>query len=1527
MGTRQPKPHSASASFKADRAANTITKKIRNGAPKNGAHGNGDDMDGKVRAGSLKASNGLGARRYFTHPGENAYDQLEWTRRSSLIAEPDGRVIFKMDEVEVPTTWSQLATDILASKYFRRAGVKNPVTGELGSETSARQVVDRIAISFRKFGEERGYFASREDAQTFEDELRYLLITQRAAFNSPVWFNVGHWHYHNIMKDGDNWVWDLTKDDVYQETNYYARPQGAACFIQRCEDTINGEMGIMELVAKEARLFKGGSGCVAGPASVFIEGEGFLPIASLFERFQSAGRPVHDFDGKGRYINIDDLNLRTLSIDPETGSYRLDRVDQVWNYDVASEDKLRVKFDHGAEATTSAWHPFLVWDGEQVVERRADQLRRGDAVIGVNSTALDALPTKDHKVEFTSQFHGRTDTHSIDLDEEIAWLVGYFIGDGSLDVGRRSTRNAYGTRYEYRRSRVRFFDETVTVLQRVQDIVQRRFGEQASINEDGRGSRGRHLTFAGRVTCGFFATFAAPGPKVPKLPSWIWTARSRVARSFLAGLVDSDGHVTPKASAKFSTASRAFARAVATLASFHGFGGGVTATQGTYTVTVLHASTPAATKQEFGSLLSHPGRRYDLVRERESWGRNFVAPLAPSWHAKAFVAPEKAAQWLALPVGNQVFHMGRLQYSGVVNPVKMMAALDASETSTEELLGLRRIMESIRFVTEVSTPIEESLFFDLTVATNNNYLAGEKGLVAIHNTGTNFSRVRGRDEPLSSGGKSSGLLSFLKILDANAGSVKSGGTTRRAAKMVIVDVDHPDIEEFVTWKASEEKKAKILLEAGIGLDSQGRPDFNGEAYQTVSGQNSNNSVRVTDAFMKAVKEDKDWTLVPRTGKGTPKVIKARELWNKVNQAAWECADPGVQYDDTIQKWHTCKNTDRIYATNPCAEFVFLDETSCNLASVNLMKFFDDAMGFDIDAYRHACRIMFIAQEIGVDLFSYPSKTIAEMTHKTRPLGLGYANLGTLLMCMGMPYNGAEGRAIAAAITALMHGEAFLTSVEMAKVKGPFALYEENRQPFLEVMSMHREAAYRVQATGSPIPEVLPGARPEKWFGPIIDAACQIWDRVLEEGKKSGFRNAQATVLAPTGTIGLLMDCDTTGVEPEFSLVKWKKLAGGGYFQIINQSVPRALRNLGYSDKEVSEIEAYVIGRKDAAGKIVESGKETVEGAPQLKEDHYAVFECANRCGDGTRFIPPEGHLNMMGAVQPFLSGAISKTVNLPSDVTVEDIGTTYELGGRLGLKAVALYRDGCKASQPLSAKKVAAQTETVAAKPAEPTGPKWGELVRLPKFSDNLVKREITVMDQRLGSVKVHVMFREDPRGRLMEIFLTVGKNGSSIHELCRDLGIAWSKQLRLGLSCKELALDLLNENGSVAGMTDHPLIKTCVSVKDLIGKLILYEYQGVTDFLNPEVLDSYRKSLDYVPPRHQVVSELNELRALKETRKEKPLTIYVDATPLVDAVDPNELAAKFNGDAPDCDVCGFKTVRNAACYKCLNCGNSMGCS
>ncbi|PIZ56135.1 ribonucleoside-diphosphate reductase, adenosylcobalamin-dependent, partial [Candidatus Woesearchaeota archaeon CG_4_10_14_0_2_um_filter_57_5] len=524
-------------------------------------------------------------------------------------------------------------------------------------------------------------------------------------------------------------------------------------------------------------------------------------------------------------------------------------------------------------------------------------------------------------------------------------------------------------------------------------------------------------------------------------------------------------------------------------------------------------------------------------------------------------------------------------------------------------------------------------------------------------TGTNFSGIRGRQEKLSSGGSSSGLMSFLEVLDKGAGATKSGGTTRRAAKMVCLDMDHPEIADFITWKAKEEKKAKILIANGYPSD------FNGEAYHTVSGQNSNNSVRIPDRFMEAALQGGTWQTTMRTTGEIFETFDAKELMGKISQAAWECADPGVQFDDTINKWHTCKVSGRINASNPCSEYMFLDDTACNLASVNLMKFLEPDNTFDIEGFRHACRVFIVAQEILVDFASYPTERIARNSHIYRTLGLGYANLGTMLMVSGLPYDSDDGRALASGITAIMTGEAYLTSSVIAQAKGTFAGYAKNAEPMLDVISMHLEEANK-------IPELCPSS--------VRDAAIQVWEAALESGKEHGYRNAQVTVLAPTGTIGLLMDCDTTGVEPDFAVVKWKKLAGGGYFKIINQSLPAALRTLGYDNDQVDDIIRYVIGAgtlegaphvnplalrkhglssqqiadieaKIAKNKILDeytphiadlkltpeqmaeaklyvSGTGTVEGAPHLSAEHYPVFDCANKCGTGKRFIAAMGHV-------------------------------------------------------------------------------------------------------------------------------------------------------------------------------------------------------------------------------------------------------------------------------------------------------------
>ncbi len=819
-------------------------------------------------------------------------------------------------------------------------------------------------------------------------------------------------------------------------------------------------------------------------------------------------------------------------------------------------------------------------------------------------------------------------------------------------------------------------------------------------------------------------------------------------------------------------------------------------------------------------------------------------------------------------------------------------------------------------------------------------------------SGANFSRIRGAGELLSGGGTSSGLMSFLKIPDVAAGSIKSGGTTRRAAKMVIVDDDHPEVMDFIGWKAREEDKAHLLHKAGIGLDETGMADFNGEAYATVSGQNSNNSVRLSDAFMDAYKNGGKWQLKGRTTGDVMREIDAEEMMREISRAAWRCADPGVQFHDTINDWHTCSNTGPIRGSNPCSEYMFLDNTACNLASLNLMKFLRDDGTFDVESYDHANRIIFAAQEIIVDLASYPTEEIGRNSANFRPLGLGYANLGTLLMCMGIPYDSKEGRALCGGITAIMNGVGYRTSAEMAAVKGPFAGYADNAEPMMRVMQKHRQHAVHQLETGSPImadneDEHRMDARTEA----VARYAVTVWDQVLEEGEKYGYRNSQATVLAPTGTIGFLMDCDTTGIEPDFSIVKWKLHAGGEWRQIINQSLVLALENLGYTGEQVQDILTYVIGDDNTPG------AETVEGAPHLKEEHYAVFDCANKCGaEGQRFIHHMGHVRMMAAAQPFISGAISKTVNLPNEVSEEDIRETYVESWRLGLKAMAIYRDGSKHSQPLTAKTETkdADAEGEVSKASKQStidehGQIWGTLKGLKDTTSQVWKTKVRVHDPELGTMNVHITFREDDEGNLMEMFLNAGNKGSTTQFLCDSLGRAWSRQLRLGYPVAKLCADLVGQNGPIRGMTGHPFIKNVKGIEDLVGKLAAYHYLGETRFVNPELLEKYKQSPDYEPPRHDFLAELKAFRQRLQVRPEKTLEAFTEDAE-ADTNDDDDAAGQVTlktetvqgtgkteakgvdvmgnlNEEKTCSDCGFMMVRNGACHKCINCGATDGCS
>jgi len=1037
-------------------------------------------------------------------------------------------------------------------------------------------------------------------------------------------------------------------------------------------------------------------------------------------------------------------------------------------------------------------------------------------------------------------------------------------------------------------------------------------------------------------------------------------------------------------------------------------------------------------------------------------------------------------------------------------------------------------------------------------------------------TGTNFSRLRGENESLSGGGKSSGLMSFLKIGDRAAGAIKSGGTTRRAAKMVCLDVDHPDVEAFVSWKVREELKVAAMVEGMKHLSSAQQQaaeslgltldyDFNGEGYYTVSGQNSNNSVRVSDAFMEAVVNDSDWTLIRRIDGAPHKTLKARELWRQINAAAWHCADPGVQFDSSINEWHTCPAGGRINASNPCSEYMFLDNTACNLASINLLKFYDsETRRFDLDGYEHAISLWTIVLEISVLMASFPSREIAELSWKYRTLGLGYANLGAMLMQAGIPYDSNEGRALCGALTSILTGRSYAASALLAAEHGAFSGFTENRESMLRVIRNHRRAAHGVarDATEWESLRTRPVPIDHAVFGSsrmtlanaddVRTRSTAAWDDALSFGEQYGYRNAQVSVIAPTGTIGLLMDCDTTGVEPDFALTKFKKLAGGGYFKIANQSLRPALRALGYSAEQTDSIIEHVMGSlsldepmpsrdgtlpegsaaneqdtfrawllergytgdelvklenqlptyfeigfafsawimpervlrahgTDPAKARADSrfnglrvlgltprqikalnrrlcGTQTIEGAPHLKERHLAVFDCANRCGpDGQRFIAAEGHIRMMAAAQPFISGAISKTINLPNEAGVEEISRCYMLSWELALKANALYRDGCKLSQPLSTKSdseverdeedlegLEASTEsepkvTPAPKPtasAMTAAPVADEPRMIERIVERVVERVIErPMRRRLpetrGSIthKFNVAGHEGylivglyQDGRPGELFITMAKEGSTIGGLMDSLGTAISVAMQYGVPVESLVNKFAHQRFEPMGMTTNSDIPFAKSLVDYIfrwmGMQFITGYReqnapartasalqpAVTDHApdSPSVTEDPSCPTNYATTqsastastastpstastaawqharlqehghgqRHDQSGSTPNSGAAHPGAAGAPTTganqshsrtlsavvaaEMIDASPgeaiiemtsrtriinveesvavqRISALDQSNSA--LMGDAPACDGCGSITVRNGTCYRCLNCGQSMGCS
>ncbi len=724
-------------------------------------------------------------------------------------------------------------------------------------------------------------------------------------------------------------------------------------------------------------------------------------------------------------------------------------------------------------------------------------------------------------------------------------------------------------------------------------------------------------------------------------------------------------------------------------------------------------------------------------------------------------------------------------------------------------------------------------------------------------SGVNLSRIRSSRERLGGGGTASGPVSFMKAADASAGVIKSGGKTRRAAKMVVLNVDHPDLLEFINCKTEEERKARALIAAGY--DSS----LDGAAYGSVAFQNANNSVRVTDEFMQAVLVDGEWHTRFVTSGEVADTFRAREVMQAIGEAAHASGDPGMQFDTTINDWHTCPASGRINASNPCSEYMHLDDSACNLASLNLMKFVNAAGDFDVAAFRHAVDVLITAQDIIVENSSYPTAEIERNAHAFRELGLGYANLGALLMSLGLPYDSDGGRQYAAAVTALMCGEAYLQSTRIAAELGPFSGYAPNREAMLRVIGKHRAAAHKIDPALVPL-ELLSEAR-------------RVWDDALASGERVGFRNSQATVLAPTGTIAFMMDCDTTGVEPDIALVKYKKLVGGGLLKIVNNTVPRALKRLGYESRQVQEIVEHI------------DEQETIEGAPHLRDDDVAVFDCAFKPQRGARSIHYLGHIRMMGATQPFISGAISKTVNLPTDASVGDIVEAYVEAWRQGLKAIAVYRDGCKQTQPLNTGK-AADVATVPAAEARPVRR------RLANDCDSIRhKFEIAGHEGY-----IHVGFYED--GSPGEIFIKMAKEGSTISGLMDTIATLTSMALQYGVPLEVLVNKFGHVRFEPSGFTKNPEIPMAKSLTDYI-----FRFLGVR-FLSAD--------------------QRREVGLTESTASDAAATANA-ASPAVPDMSARATVISFSpqADAPSCSDCGAIMIRNGSCYKCLNCGATSGCS
>jgi ribonucleoside-diphosphate reductase alpha chain len=1291
-----------------------------------------DDLENRV----ADPTRSVGVRRTLTIPGRDPFDEVEWELRDAVIPGKDGPV-FEQRDVEFPKFWSQTATNIVAQKYFR---------GRMSSperERSVKQMIGRVVDTIAGWGRQGGYFADDEEAETFEAELESILVNQLAAFNSPVWFNVG----------------------------FEEKPQCSAC------------MPYQQMVSTP---------------------EGMVPIGELVESDQ-VGREVYDSRGVTRIVAVKHNGRKAV--------YRVTLRNGQW---------LEATADHVVRAvhkrrTEPSWLRV-----DELVPGMRLHLHPHRAKVAVPALVAVAGGTQ---ADDAPELGELADYERLQVAAAEAALAGWLQADGFVGQYEHGTNRSLIVEFQVAND-----DEYAWVIDNLEVALPgvHRHEREVELQDDSLAYRKIRLYGEGLRDFVERWELLRRGTDT-RVPARLWTASHEEICAYLRSIFQADGYVSVRRERDCENGRVSFA---------------VIGERWTEDVQLLLNVVGIYSRR----LRKRDGRenRHDLHEVQIGIGseRARFAELV------GFVSEKKQRKLVDSLLLRDPKRCPDLREEEIVT-IEPLSVQDVYDIQTEsgEFLSNNIAVHNC-FILSIEDSMESILDW---IRREGIIFRGGSG------SGINLSRLRSSQEQLSKGGHASGPVSFMRGADASAGTIKSGGKTRRAAKMVVLDVDHPDVEEFIWCKAHEEEKARVLEASGYDMS------LNSADWASIQYQNANNSIRVSDAFMEAVEANADWNLTARTDGTVLATLPARDLLRQAAEAAWKCADPGVQYDTTINSWHTLPNTGRINASNPCSEYMSIDDSACNLASLNLMKFRRDDGEFDVEAFEHAVDVVFLAQEIVVGYSSYPTPEIERNAKGYRQLGLGYANLGALLMARGLPYDSDEGRAYAAAITALMTGRAYRKSAEIASRMGPFAGYQPNRAPMIGVMAKHRAAVGNIEHAHSVPDDLLAGAR-------------SAWDDALDLGEVHGFRNAQATVLAPTGTISFMMDCDTTGVEPDFSLVKSKKLVGGGEITIVNKTVPMALERLGYSPLESADIEAYIDERN------------TIVGSPHLKAEHYPVFDCAI----GERAIHHMGHVKMMGAVQPFISGAISKTVNLPEQTTVDEISELFLDAWKLGVKAIAIYRDNCKVAQPLSKKSDAGAAAGPSPEPKQ-------ERRRLPDDRTEIGRKF------RVGDYEgyIHVGLYDD--GKPGDIFVDIAKEGTTLAGLINSLMISVSLGLQYGVPLEVYVSKFAHMRFEPSGLTNDADIRAAKSLVDYI-----FRWMG-KKFLDPETQQELGIMSEEVRRR---------LTEGYENGESAPVEL-----PDVPAAPPGQTAL-FNAweDAVECAKCGGRMIRTGACYTCRDCGTNTGC-